>query len=84
MQDIFVQKMEHWSKVKEEYEYQQKLMDQSNSILKRRLCELENILKEKEREFLKKEKEVGQLKMFIGERKDLEEEFRKGFEFLGN
>ena len=80
---VFMKKSQDWAKLKEEFEYQGRLLTQSNAILKRRLKELEDMLEEREREASEQEKEVERLREFIGERKDLEVEFQRGFKFLG-
>lgn len=83
LREVFGRKVENWKLVREEGEYQQSLLQQSNAILKRRLAEMEKYLHEKEEEDLVKDREIEKLKEFIGQRKELEQEFEKGFKLMG-
>ena len=83
LKEIFSKKQENWVMLKDEYEYQQSLMDQTNDILKRRISELEKLLQQNESKQVDKEMEIENLRTFIGQRKDLEKEFQKSFKFLG-
>ena len=76
-------KTKEWTELKEEYEYQQSLLDQTNSILKRRINDMEKLLHEKESVEIEREMEIEKLRKFIGERKGMEKEFQNSFKLLG-